>query len=101
LHEPVENVVQIRSGALNDPKSSAHWLGRQVVPFPKVAVELIEWNAAVALGHVVYSLPNRGDFLVKCLRHRMQPAPFVKSFFRGQVDSVRIEFVGEKAVEFS
>ena len=64
LHEPVEDVVHIRPGALADPKSSAHGLGRQVVPFPKVMVELRERNATVALRHIVESFPNRGDLFV-------------------------------------
>jgi hypothetical protein len=101
MHEPVEDGVHIRSGTLDDPKSSAPGLSRQVVPFPKVAVELIEWNAAVALRHVVESFPNRGDLLVQGVRLRMQPPPFIKSFFRGQVNSVGTELVGEKAVELA
>jgi len=71
------------------------------VAFPKVPVELIEWHAPVTLGHVVESFPNRGDLLVKCLGLRMQPSPFIKSFFRGQVDSVGTELVGEKAVKLA
>src|SRR5437588_3176352 len=101
MHEPVEDVLHIRSGTLDDPKSSAHGLGRQVVPFPKLAVELIERHAVVALRHVVESLPNRGDFLVSCLRLRMQPSPFIESLFRGQVGSVSIKLPGKKAVELA
>jgi hypothetical protein len=69
------------------------------VPFPKFVVELIEWNAPVALRHVVKSFPNRGDILVKWLR--MQLSPFIKYFFWGQVGPVGTELVAEKAVELA
>lgn len=46
MHGPVEVLVHLRSGTLDDRHSSAHWLGGQIVPFPKVAVELIERYAA-------------------------------------------------------
>jgi hypothetical protein len=101
MREPVENVVHIRSGTPDDPKRSAHGLGRQVVPFPQVAVELIERNAVITLRHVVERFLNRGKLFDKCGRLRVQPSPFIKSFFRGQVDSVGPELVGEKAVELA
>jgi hypothetical protein len=43
---------------------SVYWLIRQVVPFAKVAVKLIEWNPAVARRQVVERLSNRGDLLI-------------------------------------
>jgi hypothetical protein len=77
LHEPIEYVVHIRSGALDDPKSSAHWLGWQVVPFPKFAVKLIERNAGIAFRHVVESFPYRSDLFSKCLGLRTLSSPFI------------------------
>src|SRR5262249_34695800 len=77
------------------------WASRQVVPFPKVAVKLIKRNAAVPLSHVIKSFLNRGDIFVKCSRLRMQPSPFIQSFFWGQVDSVGTELAGEKAVKLA
>src|SRR5437870_2733378 len=76
------------------PGHSAAALSRRIVAFPKVAVELVERNAAVSLRHVGERFLNCGDVLVKRLRLRMQPSPFIERFFWGQVDSVGTELVG-------
>src|SRR5437899_2089096 len=101
MDKPVEDMIHIRSGALDDPERWAHGLRRQIVPIAKIAVELIERNAAVALGHIVEGFLNRRDVLLKCLCPRMQPSPFIENFFRGQLDTVRTELVAEKAVKIA
>ena len=52
-----------------------------MVPIAKIAIELIEGDALIALGHVVESFLDGGD--VFRLRLRMNPSPFIQSFFGG------------------
>src|SRR5262249_12334444 len=101
MNEPIEDAIRVRSSALDDPECPAQGLGWQIVPFPEIAVKLIERDSPVSRRDIVEGFPNRGNIVVQCLRLRMQPSPFIESFFRRQVDPVGIELVREKAVELA
>src|SRR5262249_2653175 len=97
--EPVEYLVHVCSGPLDDPHRSAHGLGRETMSLSELAVELVERDSPVALGDVIEGFPDRGFVLIEGFFLRMQPPPLVESFFWRQVGCLRADLLCEKTVE--